>query len=132
MSGPLLFKQSAVRIRPGTRTDRAGNTIADWSEEAVSRLPLVHLNISPRGESTEEVMGTDRAGSGTVPGGVRIIAGWWLQTGPGRDADILPSDRVEFDDVLAEVQGEVARWPDPFTGQVHHIKVALKRVAASL
>lgn len=131
MSG-LLFLQEAVRVRPGTRTDRAGNEIADWSEGAVSRLTLDRLNISPRGESTEEVMGTDRAGSGTVPGGVRVIAGWWLQTAPGQDADILPSDRFEFDGITAEVVGEVARWPDPFTNKVHHVKVALKRVTGSI
>lgn len=128
MSGPLLFKQSAVRIRSGVRYDRAGNLIADWSEDVVDRLPLDQLNISPRGESTEEVMGTDRAGSGPSGGGVRIITSWWLQTAPGRDADIEPVDRFEFYGITAEVVGDVQRWPDPFTGAVHHVKAAVSRV----
>ncbi|MEV2274037.1 hypothetical protein AB0I72_00495 [Nocardiopsis sp. NPDC049922] len=112
----LLFHQEAVRVRAGTRTDRAGNTIPDWSPEAVDRLTLTRLNIAPR--TTEE----NRDESG-----VRVTTGWWLQTAPGADADIASADRIEFDGLLCEVVGDVARWPDPFTGKVHHVKVALQR-----
>ncbi|MFE1104143.1 hypothetical protein ACFW4K_26825 [Nocardiopsis alba] len=112
----LLFHQEAVRIRAGVRYDRAGTPLPDWSESAVSRLPLSRLNIAPR--TTEET----RDGAG-----VRVVTGWWLQTAPGRDADIQAQDRVEFDGLLCEVLGEVQRWPDPFTGRIHHVKVALQR-----
>lgn len=112
----LLFHQTAVRVRAGTKLDRAGNEIPDWSPEAVDRLPLDRLNIAPR--TSEE----DRDESGP-----RVVTGWWLQTSPGRDADITAADRIEFDGLLCEVEGDVARWPDPFTGAVHHVKVALQR-----
>lgn len=112
----LFFHQHAIRVRPGTRVDRSGQQIPDWSPGAVDRLPIERVNITPR--TTEEA----RDGSG-----VRVVTGWWLQTSPGRDADILSSDRIEFDGYTTEVVGDISRWPDPFTGAVHHVKVALQR-----
>lgn len=112
----LFFHQHAIRVRAGVREDRSGQQIPDWSPGAVDRLPLEGVNITPR--TTEE--SRDESG-------VRVVTGWWLQTSPGRDADILPTDRIEFDGYTCEVLGEVQRWPDPFTGQVHHVKVALQR-----
>lgn len=115
----LLFTQSAVRVRAGTKVDRAGNEVPDWSEAAVSRLPLTGLNIAPRVEGNPETVES---------AGVQVVTGWWLQTAPGTDADIQSADRIEFDGITAQVEGDVARWPDPFTGAVHHVKAALERV----
>ena len=114
----LLFHQTAVRVRAGVRYDRAGNPITDWSEEAVSRLPLTGLNIASRSQDL---------GEETDTGGTRATAGWWLQTRPGVDADIEAGDRVEWDGLTLDVDGDPMRWPDPFTGRVHHVKVALTR-----
>jgi len=43
------------------------------------------------------------------------------------DADIRPTDRVEIDGELWEVDGEPGRWASPFTGRLHGCQVALKR-----
>lgn len=115
----LLFNQTATRVRAGVAYDRAGNPVPDWSEGAVSRLPLTGLNIAPRVEGNPETVEDT---------GVQVITGWWLQTAPGTTADIQSADRIEFDGITTAVEGEPGVWPDPFTGQPHHIKVALERV----
>ncbi|WP_435112024.1 hypothetical protein [Nocardiopsis synnemataformans] len=119
----LLFHQSATRVRAGVRYDRAGNPIADWSPDAVDRLPLTGLNIASRSQDLGEETGDD---------GTRATAGWWLQTRPGVDADIEASDRIEWNGLTLYIDGEPMRWPDPFTGAVHHLKVALTRTAPVL
>ncbi|GAA4911281.1 hypothetical protein [Streptomonospora salina] len=116
----LLFNQSAVRVRAGTATDRAGNEVPDWSDTAVDRLPLSGLNIAPRVEGNPETVEDT---------GVQVITGWWLQTAPGTTADIKAGDRIEFDGHTTAVEGQPGVWPDPFTGRPHHIKVSLERVA---
>lgn len=112
----MMFNQFAVRVRAGAKTDRGGNTIPDWSPDAVDRLPLDRLNIQPsiQQESIDEQRNS-------------VVTGWHVQSEEGTSPDITAVDRIEWDGMLLEVDGEVAKWPELFTDGVHHIELDLKR-----
>lgn len=112
----VIFHQSATRVRPGTRTDRGGNQVPDWSPGAVSRLVLDRLSVQPSVQ-TEQV-GDMRT---------EVVTGWHVLTEPGTDADVLSGDRIEYGGITCEVRGEVARWPDPLDGSVHHVEWQMTR-----
>jgi hypothetical protein len=67
-----FFFDSLTRVRAGTRTDRGGNEVADWSPDAVQRLVVDGLNIQPasqaEGNSTRPGLRT-RPGTRSPPGG---------------------------------------------------------------
>jgi hypothetical protein len=110
-----MFDQSVTRVRAGTRTDRAGNTIPDW--DLAERTVIAHLSVQPTVQ--------DETGSTGRPS--LVITGWHVLSEPGTAPDVLPADRFRFDGITCEVDGEVARWPDS-DGGVHHLEFALKRV----
>ncbi|MFF9568498.1 hypothetical protein [Streptomyces sp. NPDC014685] len=113
------FPESAVRIRAGRRSDRGNpdGTLPDWSPTAVDRAVLPALNIQPRiqTESTEP----DRS---------PVVTGWRVQGDEGADLDVTARDRIEWRGDLFEVEGDVARWPDPTTGGLHHVEFSIVRV----
>ncbi len=101
MSGGI-FGQSIVRIRPGTRTTRGGDTVEDWSTDAATRVLIERLSVQPNfqheeTEDTRDVRAT----------GYRVLSE------PGTTPDILATDRLEYRGVVHAVTGEVALWPDP-------------------
>jgi hypothetical protein len=112
----MIFQQSLVRVRAGTRTDRGGNTVPDWSAGAVDRLTIDRLSVQP--VTQNELAGADRTS---------VITGWRALSEPGTDADVRSGDRVEYDGLLCEVKGEVGRWRDPLAGGVHHIDFQFRR-----
>lgn len=111
-----MFDQAFVRVRAGETTDRGGNTIADWSPGAVSRLLVEDVSIQPnvQDESTD-------------PTRTAVVTGWRVLSEPGTDADIRADDRIEWDGMTLEVDGEIARWPDPLDGGVHHFELSMTR-----
>lgn len=109
-----MFNQTAVRLRAGTKTDRGGNTIPDWSNP--SRLTVSGLNIQPNAQ-TETV---DEQRTAT-------ITGYRVQSAEGTAPDIKATDRIEWNGQAFEVDGEVATWPDLFTDTTHHIEFAMVR-----
>jgi hypothetical protein len=111
-----MFDQSLVRVRAGTKTDRGGNTVPDWSPGAVDRLPVDSLSIQPnvQQESAE-------------PSRTAVVTGWRVLSEPGTDADIRADDRIEWDGMTLTVQGEIARWPDPLDGGIHHVEFSMER-----
>ena len=112
----MFFHQSCTRLRAPVVTDKYRNKVRDWS--AATRLAITGVSIQPAGRSEDHAAGSrDRADSG-----------WTLQTRPGVDVDVEPTDRVELaDGTVCEVVGEVARHPNPWTGGVHHVEIALTR-----
>jgi hypothetical protein len=112
----MMFNQSLVRVRAGERTDRGGNTVKDWSPGAVSRLTVELVNIQPsiQQETTDEQRNA-------------VVTGWHVQSAEGSDPDIRSDDRIEWDGMTLEVDGEVARWPELFVDAVHHIEFEMKR-----
>lgn len=111
-----MFNQAAVRVRAGSRSDRGGNTIIDWSPGAVTRLTVSGLNIQPtsQAESVDEQR-------------TAIVTGYKVQSAPGTAPDIRAADRIEWGGLLYEVQGEVGRWPQLFSDAPHHIEFVMAR-----
>lgn len=115
----MWFEQEAERVRAGRKSDR-GNTddsVPDWSPAAVDRITLQGLNIQPsiQQEATDEQRNA-------------VVTGWRVQSDEGVDLDVEARDRIEWDGDLYEVDGEVARWPDPTEGGVHHCEFNIRRV----
>jgi len=109
-----MFNQSAVRLRAGTKTDRGGNTIPDWSNPY--RLTVTGLNIQPNAQSEKPDEQRDA-----------VITGYRVQSTEGTAPDIKATDRIEWNGQTFEVDGEVATWPDLFTDTPHHIEFAMVR-----
>jgi hypothetical protein len=112
----MFFGQALVRVRAGTRTDRGGNTVRDWSDGAVTRTPLQQVNVQPAEQGETQDAERDA-----------VVTAWRVQSAPGTDLDVTAADRIEFEAMTCEVVGEVARWPDPFTGATHHVEFTIRR-----
>jgi hypothetical protein len=112
----VFFFDSVVRVRAGTRTDRGGNTVKDWTADEVTRLEIADLNIQPTSQ-TEQTDATRTA----------VVTGWRVQSAEGTAPDITAADRIEWNGMVLEVQGEVAPWPDPLTGAHHHTEFTMVR-----
>jgi hypothetical protein len=119
----VFFFDSLVRVRAGTRTDRGGNTMPNWSEDAVTRLNVDQLNIQP----SSQAEGTSASNGAPDPTRNAVITGWRVQSEEGTRPDITATDRVEWRGMTLEVQGEVAEWSDPLTGGVHHVEFTMAR-----
>lgn len=117
----MIFNQVIVRVRAGVRTDRGGNQVPDWSEDAVTRVRMEQVSVQPGGQpnSQGEVVNAERNA---------VSTGWRVLSEPGVDLDVKATDRIEYDGMTLEVDGEVARWPDPLDGGVHHVEFGMSRV----
>ena len=109
-----LTADSAVRKRAPFKLDKFGNPsgVRDWT--AATSSPIERVSIQP--DTSSEETG-DRS---------PVVTGWRLISARGVDVDLLPSDRVVFDGLTLEVDGEVARYR--MAGRVHHVEARLKRV----
>ena len=112
----MIWDQSVVRVRPGVRTDRGGNQVPDWAAPAATTTTIERLSVQPVVQS--EQPDADRTS---------VITGWRVLSAPGTDVDIRSGDRVEYDGLTCEVQGEVGRWRDPLTGGIHHVEWQMRR-----
>jgi len=112
----MFFFDSLVRVRAGTRTDRGGNSVPDWSAGAVNRLTVGQLNIQPATQ-TEGIDDTRTTAT----------TGWRVQSEEGTRPDIKATDRLEWRGLTYEVDGEVGEWPDPLADEVHHIEFTMVR-----
>jgi hypothetical protein len=113
-----MFNQSFTRLRAPLVEDRYKNRKRDWDH--AQHTLVTGVNIQPAGvpvRSEEDT--TDRQ---------TTVTAWNLQTPEGIDLDLLETDRIEYDGMTLEVDGKVGRWPDPFTGGVHHVEARLKEV----
>lgn len=115
----MWFDDTAVRVRAGRKVDRGNpdGTVLDWSPGAVDRLTLEALNIQPR----IQVETTDAERNA-------VITGWRVQSDEGTDLDITAIDRIEWDGMTLQVEGDIARWPDPIAGGVHHVEFDITHV----
>jgi len=90
---------------------RNGVRVRNWP--AAARSEPVRASVQP--DSSDEA----------TTGRQTAITSWRLFAGPG--TDLLATDRVEWDGLVLEVDGEVARWKH--RGRPHHVEAVLKRAA---
>lgn len=109
-----LFADTITVVRAEYVTDKYGNPTSERDWENATRSVVGGVSVQP--DASTEATG-DR---GT------IITGWRLFTPRGRDLDLLATDRVEFDGMTLEVDGEIGRYR--MAGRVHHIEARLKKV----
>ncbi len=109
-----LYADSVTRVRADYVTDKYGNpsTTRDWQN--ATRTTVSGVSVQPDASSE------DTGDRGTV------VTGWRLFTPKGHDLDVLPTDRVEYEGMTLEVDGEIARYR--VGGRVHHIEARLKKV----
>lgn len=89
--------ETVTRLRAATRTDRYGETIADWSL-AADELPIRTLTPAEPRPSAEPMQDARNA----------VTSGWTLYL--PLDADVRSSDRVRVRGVAYAVLGQPARW----------------------
>jgi hypothetical protein len=110
-----MFDDTVVRVRAGTTTDRGGNTVTDWAH--ATRTEIRALSVQPTVQ--DENTGDERT---------TVVTGWHVLSEPGTAPDVRAEDRIEYQGMTCEVTGEVARWPDPLDGGVHHVEWTMRRV----
>jgi hypothetical protein len=111
-----VFHQTIVRVRAGTRADRGGNTVSDWSADKVSRLAVSQVSVQPATQT--EANDATRS---------QVVTGWQVISAPGVDADIQAKDRIEWSGMTLEVIGEVGRYAEFGDGSTHHIEFVMRR-----
>ncbi|MGE9696668.1 hypothetical protein ACQKFA_23295 [Streptomyces sp. CH6] len=109
-----MFHQSVTRVRAGTKTDRGGNVVKDWT--TATREPIGSLSVQPASQAEE-----------TDPTRTAVVTGWRVLSAPGTAPDIRADDRIEHAGMVCEVEGEVAAWPNPLGDGVHHVEFVMKR-----
>ena len=108
---PLSFMQDTVAVvRPGVKTSR-GTTIRDWNNVTTHELRNVQVTAS----STQQ----DRDGREVNVTDMRTLRAPYI-------ADVQPGDRVIWQGVTYEVDGEVFHSKSP-TGRVSSTRCALAR-----
>jgi hypothetical protein len=110
----LLHGDTVIIVRAPYKVDKYGNTTTqrDWAN--ATRTTVARVSVQP--DSSAEATG-DRTS---------VITGWRLFTSKGRDFPALPGDRIEFDGMTLEVDGEVGRYR--MGSRVHHVEARLRRV----
>jgi hypothetical protein len=102
-----------VRVRPVMGgTSRYG----DAEETGTTREDIDGAFIAP--SSSEDITGQGRHG----------VTDRWTLYAPW-ETDLIHTDRVEVDGVLYELDGDVARWTQPWSGWRPGVVATLKRVA---
>lgn len=108
-----LLADEVTRLRAPLTSAGYGNQARDWSAPASATYPARVSVVS----STEDVSGEPRT-----------VTRWKCTVGP--DADLAATDRIEWDSLVYEVDGDVERHKSP--RGLHHQTVILKRVATGV
>src|ERR1044072_3049693 len=108
---PLETDVAITIVRAATATGYGNSRTVDWN--AAARTTVVG-SVQPQ-SSSETTGGRDQA-TVSCPG---LLPG---------TADVLVTDRIEWNGAVWEVDGAPDRWPDPFTpGEIHHIELTMTR-----
>lgn len=96
-----MFDDTVVVVRPGETTNRAGDTVPDWSDSAVTRASASDVNVQPLSQAETVELGRDVT-----------VTLWRLISARGVDVDLTEHDRVEWSgvDKPLAVVGKPARY----------------------
>ena len=118
----ISFKNQTVTvIRPVNYIEERGDRFPDWS--TAEEHELRGCRVQPM--ASDEVL---FSGSVTNEGGTArdgIVTRWKLFT--SANPNLTPHDRIRYDGVVYEIDGQVLDWPSP-TSALAHSEVVLKRV----
>ena len=109
----VLAVETVTVIRAPLIANRYGGQVRDW-DNAV-RTDVDGVSIQPAA-TTEDVRDREL-----------LTNRFTLFTSRGRDIDLLATDRVQWNGLTLQVDGDPNRWPAP-GGGVHHVEAALKQV----
>lgn len=108
-----ILNQTVTRQRATEVEDRYGNTVLSWDNPATAEIVGVSLQPSETTEIVEDRQVT--------------ISAFRLYAPP--TADILATDRIEYQGTVYEVAAQPQKWPDPFVPDaIDHIEVALRQI----
>jgi hypothetical protein len=109
-----MTQQSITVLRAPAVVDRYGNpsSVRDWG--AATSVTYNAVSVQPD-------ISNESAGDRPL-----VVTGWRVFSARGTDVDVLPTDRILYNGVTLEVDGEVGRWE--FAGRLHHVEFRLKRV----
>lgn len=112
---PIWFTDTVSTVRPGTRVDRYGDEVEDWDSPVVT--PIDGCKVTPVAGGPED--------QGVLDDRAALTKRWALAAPPG--SDIRSTDRIRWNDLDYEVEGDPLLWKSPL-GSVDHVYVQLKRV----
>lgn len=122
----VFYNHTVLRYRPGTKTNRAGETVLDLAGLAAavrdgSALAVARTDVHVRPTSQAEIVAEDRSAEASE---------WRVASEPGSgDWDIHADDWIRLPDgTLTAVVGDPARPSDPLTGNLHHVEVLVRKV----
>lgn len=107
---PSFWKQSIIRIRPGTKTLR-GSDVPDWDH--ADRLEVGNCSVQPASTTLSQ----DQRVLG-ISDGLTVYA-------PPM-ADVIEGDRIEYAGSIYTINGKPLQWPSA-TGGLDHIQLNLMR-----
>ncbi|RPK50405.1 hypothetical protein [Streptomyces sp. ADI93-02] len=110
-----MYSDSVTRLRAPLVTDRYGNQTTDRDWPNAVQTQFRGVNVQP--DNSVESVGERTS----------VTTAWRLVGPKGRDFDVLRTDRLVYDGMTLEVDGEVARYR--YAGRVHHVEIRMVRVS---
>jgi hypothetical protein len=110
---PWLASQTVTRLRGTPVTDDYSNAHLDWSEP--DRLTLSNCSIQPA-SGDEFNQGRDA-----------ITTRWKWRCGDAQ-ADVTALDRIEWRELVYDIDGSVQVWEDTTGNGLDHVMAILRRV----
>lgn len=101
-------------VRAPVVVDRYNNEVRDWDN--ATRATVGGCSVQPLDSS---------GGLAITPGRDAVVTRWRLFAPDG--VDLLPTDRIGWQGVDYEVDGDLERWSSP-SGGLAHAEVLLRRV----
>lgn len=109
----ILAVDTVTVVRAPLVAGRYGGQSRDWTNATRTAYPGVCVQPV---SSTEDVRDREL-----------LIGKYTLFTSRGQDIDLLATDRIEWNGITLQVDGDPNRWPAP-GGGVHHVEALLKGV----
>lgn len=110
----VLAVETITVLRAPLVADRYGGQIRDWTN--ATRTDVDGVSIQPAA-TTEDIRDREL-----------LVNTYNLFTSRGQDIDLLATDRIAWNGLTLQVDGDPNRWPAP-GGGVHHVEAKLKQVS---
>lgn len=109
----MNLRDTVIRRRALQTATGYGNTRRDWANATIQPYPAEVQPFPGASSSSEDVVDQNRT-----------TTRWRIFLGP--DADLAATDRIEWDGLTYEVDGDVERWKR--RGRLHHLEAILIKI----